>query len=1186
MSQDDLEEHHQTFVSFASINCCGFQTKLENGVFDQWASAFDFVLVTETHTTYAALENSALAGYTPLNSDLRAPCMFAEKGIFVLVRDVYANFVEELPGTSKFSFWFLIKEEVFGRQCVGAAVYLAHETAGYHTVEMFDDISRDIVSLKARFVDVPFLLFGDFNARTGSLDDYSNGGDAFIEHLFGIDDREGRVDVAALEEWNIPVVRSNADSGRPNNNGRRLVELCQEHGLLIVNGRAGAESGRITCHNRNHGQSVVDYMIASPDLFPSISSLVVQNFCPMLSDVHCPLVAEISSERDRPEEPLDEGQDSQSRDYKFSFDEAKKARCQEFLASDELFSSLDEHLRAVEEDPSQEGIDAVSSMFAEAFVKAGIESGSLKERGNGSSRSRRLIPLKPWFDLECDRARSAYFRVKNRLSFLPDIDRAQEIRVASRAYKKILRSKKRTHQRQVANRLRNHRSSNSKDYWKLLNSATRSKKGSADVVPEVFNRHFKDLSQADTPPVPPDDFGEDAENEFLNQNFNEEELGALIADLRKARGRKNGLDHVRNEFVECSPERFVSLATRLFNLVLATGFVPAEWCIGAILPLYKGKGARSNPDNYRGITLLSCIGKLFTAAINQRLKFYLEREGRLGEEQAGFRADHSTLDHIFSLHMLTELYKHRNQRIYAAFVDYKKAFDLVDRTLLWRKALDLGVKGRVLKAVVGMYEFAKSCVSINGSYSESFVCNIGVRQGENLSPLLFAIFLSDFRAFLADKVDGLSSLEASIAAMADNEEFVALQRLFVLLYADDTILLAESPQSLQEALNVLHDYCAQWKLTVNTTKTQVVIFSRGAVRLHPDFWYGRTQLKVVDHYVYLGVAFYNNGCFSRSIHRQVVLARGALNSLLVKCKLLGLPVDLSLELYEDTVLPVLLYGCEVWGFANVREAEIFHTTSLKRLLAVGKATRDEFVFGETGCTSLKGVILQRMSSFWLSLVNGKQSKISVLLYNYARKRHCDPNDGFSSSWLSHIEDGLTELGMVHVWRDGGRGYDAKAIKTSVANRSRTLFAAIWARDMSAPDEHDCFKLYRLVKPQRGLSPYLYRLNFYEARAITRFICRSNYFPCSDYRRYRDPLLDMSCRLCDSDYGDEGHYIFRCPFLVQARESLGFSFPLPLEGPDEEILAKLLCTDNLRDLSRFARLCSVALDLVEIHRNFM
>lgn len=98
----------------------------------------------------------------------------------------------------------------------------------------------------------------------------------------------------------------------------------------------------------------------------------------------------------------------------------------------------------------------------------------------------------------------------------------------------------------------------------------------------------------------------------------------------------------------------LNIIVKFFNLVLITGIVPTDWCLGVIKPLYKNKGPVDDPENYRGITLLSCIGNLFTAVINYRLIAYIESERILGEEQAGFRKGFSTLDHIFVLHSLVE----------------------------------------------------------------------------------------------------------------------------------------------------------------------------------------------------------------------------------------------------------------------------------------------------------------------------------------------------------------------------------------------------------------------------------------------------------------------------------------------------------------------------------------------------
>ena len=88
-------------------------------------------------------------------------------------------------------------------------------------------------------------------------------------------------------------------------------------------------------------------------------------------------------------------------------------------------------------------------------------------------------------------------------------------------------------------------------------------------------------------------------------------------------------------------------------------------------------------SNYRGITLLSCTSKLFTACLNRRLSRYVD-DNILGKEQAGFREGYSTTDHVFVLTHIIKLYQSTPKCIYCVFIDYSKTFETVDRTLLWK----------------------------------------------------------------------------------------------------------------------------------------------------------------------------------------------------------------------------------------------------------------------------------------------------------------------------------------------------------------------------------------------------------------------------------------------------------------------------------------------------------------------
>ena len=340
---------------------------------------------------------------------------------------------------------------------------------------------------------------------------------------------------------------------------------------------------------------------------------------------------------------------------------------------------------------------------------------------------------------------------------------------------------------------------------------------------------------------------------------------------------------------------------------------------------------------------------------------------------------------------------------------------------------------------------------------------------------------------------------------------------------------------------------------------------------------------MVDSYIYLGVKFFYNGGFAQNINRQVSQAKRALNSLMCKAKILRLPADLVLELFDQTVLPVLIYGCEVWGFSNLELIETFYRKFLKRVLAIGYTTQNGFVYGETGRTDLKGVILSRMVGYWLSLVYGRQNKISALLYKFARYKHYLVGSDFSSKWLRAIEEGLERLGMQQVWADGGLGYDPVFIKQSVKLRGIALFDAEWQHSLQRhihQPERDSFRIYRLIKPIRGLSPYIFELDFYLRRAVTRFFCRCNYMPCSDFRLFApNNEFEGFCHICDREFGDELHYIFRCPFFERDRARFGLDVD-HMPGTEEDKLVSMMSSNDADQLTSLARYFYRVLDICE------
>ena len=301
----------------------------------------------------------------------------------------------------------------------------------------------------------------------------------------------------------------------------------------------------------------------------------------------------------------------------------------------------------------------------------------------------------------------------------------------------------------------------SKEYWSLLNKSTQHSSNTEVNVPlSAFYDHFKKLGESMTD-ISDDTFDTslfdtESNNDYLNCTFTVDELSNVIKTLTN--NKACGVDFIRNEMLKNCNDDLLKILCRLFNVVLESGVVPTDWCIGLIVPLYKGKCDANLCDNYRGITLLSCIGKLGTACLNCRITNYLDRTDALGDEQAVFRSGLSTIDHAFTLNSIIDIYLQRKKRVFCAFIDYTKAFDLVDRSSLWNKLLANGINGTIITIIYNLYLGAKSCVKYNGRVSEYFTCNVGVRQGENLSPLLFALYLNDFEYAISRKYSGLNTL--------------------------------------------------------------------------------------------------------------------------------------------------------------------------------------------------------------------------------------------------------------------------------------------------------------------------------------------------------------------------------------------------------------------------------------------
>ena len=772
-------------------------------------------------------------------------------------------------------------------------------------------------------------------------------------------------------------------------------------------------------------------------------------------------------------------------------------------------------------------VDRVCNEFLQCAEKCNV---LLKnKRAYCRYRSKRAFK-KPWYNYTCMLYRKKYFRARRMHRNRNTHVTSYALNDACRNYRKVLRVNHATYYKNLNKKIKRLKSLDPSQYWAILtNGSDGSMESLSDTTIRGLFRHFEDLNKPNVSSADYEPNASDSSCVSLNDNpISGYEISQCIKKLK--RNKAHGYDMVLNEFIIATKDIFLPVYRVLFNLIMYTGIFPSKWCIGVIKPIYKKKGSIDDPDSYRPITLVSCFCKLFTSVINARLELYVQQNGIVGVEQAGFRRGFSTIDHVFALQNIIQFYTSLGRRLYCCFVDYKKAFDTVDRCLLLKKLIDIGVDNRLVRIIFNMYKDAKSMVQCGQVVSKPFVCGVGLRQGEVLSPLLFAIYLYDLNSYFAQRLEGLTFLRDVANLHFGRADLDVLCSLFVLLYADDTVVMAETADDLNISLNKLADYCEEWKLEINADKTKIVIFSRGKVRIHPNFHIGNNNIDVVDSYRYLGIVLSYNGKYSVAIKHLCSAASGAMYSVLAKMSTLHLDVDTVLHLFNTCVKPVMLYGCEVWADAPSYVIQMIERVQLKfckLLLKLHQKTPSVMVLGECGMYPVAVDVNIRAVMYWLHLKQTSASKISKAMLVIQESQN-------ARNWLSHIKDVLNSCGLSHVWMSDGLGVDRIWLKEKLKLCLQDQHVQTWRATVE--NSSSCI-LYKHLKTSYCLESYLVDLTVGLRVVLCRFRCRNVSLPVVNAVLHQD-ICDNKCQLCCSNaVGDEFHYIVFCDYFNNARTKL-------------------------------------------------
>ena len=402
-------------------------------------------------------------------------------------------------------------------------------------------------------------------------------------------------------------------------------------------------------------------------------------------------------------------------------------------------------------------------------------------------------------------------------------------------------------------------------------------------------------------------------------------------------GKAPGNDGIPPEIIKCGGSILSKHLLDLLCQCWEEGAVPQDMRDANIITLYKNKGDRSDCNNYRGISLLSIVGKIFARVILARLQKLADRI--YPESQCGFRSERSTIDMIFSVRQLQEKCREQQKPLFIAFIDLTKAFDLVSRDGLFSILPKIGCPPKLLNLIQSFHDNMKGTVQYDGEYSSAFAIRTGVKQGCVLAPTLFGIFFSTllnnaFREsregiYLHTRSDGglfrLSRLRA--------RRKIRRRTVKDLLFADDAAFVTHTEEELQSLMDRFSKTCQDFGLTISIRKTNVMV--QGADP--PNIYINGTKLDVVDQFTYLGSTITTDLSLDTEISKRIGKASATLSRLTQRVwanKMLS--INTKIAVYRACVISTLLYASETWTLYASQEKRLssFHMRCLRRILGI------------------------------------------------------------------------------------------------------------------------------------------------------------------------------------------------------------------------------------------------------------
>lgn len=349
---------------------------------------------------------------------------------------------------------------------------------------------------------------------------------------------------------------------------------------------------------------------------------------------------------------------------------------------------------------------------------------------------------------------------------------------------------------------------------------------------------------------------------------------------------------------------------------MKTSKIPKEWKSSISVPIHK-KGEKRDPNNYRNITLLCSILKLFTKIIVNRIRYKVTTS----EEQQGFRANRSTVDAIFIVRQLIEKAIEFNKPMFICFVDFTKAFDRIKLDDVLKSLEKNKIDYKLRRIVKELYTGNKTRIKTKKGLSEEVRMNIGIRQGDSLSPTLFNIVMDQV-------IKEVYRVNARYR--------IGSRSLKVLFYADDGVIIAENEDDLQRLVYKMKTVAEKFNMEILINKTQSMVISKDPIRWKLTINNGIIQQ--VLRFNYLGVSVSSERNLIEEARTQAMKASrvsGYLRDIIWKNKMMS--PQSKIKIYKTCVRPILTYPTETRAETSTAK-RIMRTTEMRILRIIKEVT--------------------------------------------------------------------------------------------------------------------------------------------------------------------------------------------------------------------------------------------------------